>query len=292
MLLGSDEDGGEAATSGTLANTVNTLHPSVSFQPTESGISSAPTINPVKSNIFDPPIQLSNEPTTEEVDNPINTMDHHPFSTPAPVAVVTNLDDTAVGYGYTNITHDDMLEHVDQFGNMLSMVHQPVESIHGCPQSGSADLLFDEVISDFWCGGSGTTNPTPTLVLNIGPSLITGIRVFAATDCPNCDPISFLLESYSDDDDSWKLIASGSFDDAWSEAGILDPPERNPKFASTFGDSRLSMGYVDFAAAYPQFVGTIYSRYRLTFPDLRGSNRYNYFKLGELQLLGGVLVGH
>jgi len=263
--------------------------------------SSAPTTTdpPSPSNTFSlappsaPPstmglFPVSNSPRKDS-DDLISTHDYGNST----LAVAIASSDAATS---PNMTKDD-LEFI-KVDNILARVQQPLESAHGCTQTGVMNL-FDNVISDFSChvpagGPTAHAIPTiPTFIFNTGSSLVTGIRVFAATECYGCDPMSFLVEGYYDADFSWKLIASGLFNDAWSKAGTRDvlPPRRNPKFASTIGSSshgRLTYGFVDFTA-FEHFVPVIYSRYKLQFPGLRYGSETDQLKLGKLQLIGALV---
>ena len=184
----------------------------------------------------------------------------------------------------------DELEEGPQFEkvvNVLTKVLDPIESITGCADTGTQSYLFDNIITEFMCPPPPETRSSdPTFVFNIGPSFIEGIRVFAATQCESCDPISYRLEGSNDEGKTFFLISEGPFDSDWIDQEM--PPRRNSKFASTLGGlDRLSFGYVNFDN-FAGFVPVQYSQYRLAFTQMRGFDTLMW--LGELQLFGSLQI--
>jgi len=179
------------------------------------------------------------------------------------------------------------LAQFEQVANVLTRVPNPIESITGCADTGTERYLFDNIITEFMCPPPAETRSLdPTFVFNIGPSFVDGIRVFAATQCDRCDPISYRLEGSNDEGKTFYLISQGPFDSDWINQEM--PPRRNSKFASTLGGlDRLSFGYANFTT-FDGFVPMQYSHYRIAFTQMRGFKQLMW--LGELQIFGSLEI--
>ena len=193
-------------------------------------------------------------------------------------------------YPMAEESHDGLEEgpQFEQVVNVLTRVPDPIESITGCADTGTERYLFDNIITEFMCPPPPETGSSedPTFLFNIGPSFVDGIRVFAATQCDSCDPVSYRLEGSNDEGKTFFLISMGPFDDDWINQDM--PPRRNSKFASTLGGlDRLSFGQVNFTD-FDGFVSAQYSQYRLAFTQMRGFDKLMW--LGELQLFGSLQV--
>ena len=177
----------------------------------------------------------------------------------------------------------------------LSSAQQSVPSVitslvssDGCastgPQLGDTNL-YDGIISDFFCPPPPNPDPVPPeLVVSADSSIVTGIRVYAATQNEGADPTSYTIDGRTENG-VWIPISNGVFDDDWNDAW------RNPVDAII--DSSFSEGDPDLDFGEAIFVNTgTFSEYRITFPTTRSypaiSPAY-VLRIGELELMG-VLV--
>ena len=110
---------------------------------------------------------------------------------------------------------------------------------------------------------------------SLGPTVVTGLRLFTANDAAERDPGSYLLEgSTSGFGGTWTLISSGA---------LALPEGRNPG-----GNIPI-----DPATHYNQTVlfanSAWYTAYRITFPTLKDATAANSMQIAEVQLLGTVI---
>ena len=160
------------------------------------------------------------------------------------------------------------------------------------PELGDTNL-YDGRISDYYCPKPGDFPDAllPELILKADPSIISEIRVYAATCCVEFDPTSYTIEGLLGNG-QWAVISVGQFNQAWVDAGTIgSPPNRNPgdtEINSTFnaGDPNMSFGFASFVNR------KTYSEYRVTFPTLRfGSDDGYEVRVGELELVGRIVAG-
>jgi hypothetical protein len=102
-------------------------------------------------------------------------------------------------------------------------------------------------------------------------------------------PISYKIEGYTEDG-TFELIGEGFFNEEW--LCTAPPPERNPEgtvINSTFafGDPNLSYGFALFFGN-----SKMYSRYRVTFPNLRSDIKNYPLSIAELELPVMLLLIH
>lgn len=106
-----------------------------------------------------------------------------------------------------------------------------------------------------------------------GPTVITGLKFYAANDAVERDPASYLLEG-----------STGSFDGVFvtiSSGALSLPGTRNDGGNAALNDAASQT--VTFANT------TAYSTYRLTFPTLKDAAGANSMQIAEVQFLGTVV---
>ena len=211
--------------------------------------------------------------------------------------------------------------------NVISSLN-PTPAI-GCfdtgPQQGNT-FLYDGFISNYVCppsssSGSGSSSGgvqvLPELIVQSkGPSILSGIRVYANTGSASQDPTSFAIDGRRPTTDAanndWIPIAAGQFNPEWINGSTLTlglPPVRNnaeDEINSSFeeGDVRHSFGYASFEnnGLNNNNVG-VFGEYRVRFPTLRGdtgsgngggtgggtSGGVYMLQIGELELVGELV---
>ena len=206
--------------------------------------------------------------------------------------------------------------------NVISSLN-PTPAI-GCfdtgPQQGNT-FLYDGFISNYVCPPSSSSSSgvqvLPELVVQSkGPSILSGIRVYANTGSASQDPTSFTIDGRrptTDATDDWIPIAAGQFNAEWIHGASLTPglpPVRNnaeDEINSSFeeGDVRHSFGYASFeknGLVNNNNVG-VFGEYRVRFPTLRGdtgsgngggtgggtSGGVYMLQIGELELVGELV---
>jgi hypothetical protein len=106
----------------------------------------------------------------------------------------------------------------------------------------------------------------------VGPTLVTGLRIYTANDAEERDPADYLLEGSNNDGASYTTISSGA---------LALPTERaNSLFV--FDPTQQPMQEIRFAN------GLGFTSYRLTFAHVKNDNTANSLQLGEIELLGVV----
>ena len=206
--------------------------------------------------------------------------------------------------------------------NVISSLN-PTPAI-GCfdtgPQQGNT-FLYDGFISNYVCPPSSSSSSgvqvLPELIVQSkGPSILSGIRVYANTGSASQDPTSFTIDGRrptTDATDDWIPIAAGQFNAEWIHGASLTPglpPVRNnaeDEINSSFeeGDVRHSFGYASFeknGLVNNNNVG-VFGEYRVRFPTLRGdtgsgngggtgggtSGGVYMLQIGELELVGELV---
>ena len=170
-----------------------------------------------------------------------------------------------------------------QAQNVITVPGDPVELVNGVndgdansgppPAAEGVEHAIDGVTQkylNFLDLGSGFA-VTPSL----GPTVVTGLRLFTANDAVERDPASYLLEgSTSGFGGAWTLISTGA---------LALPDGRNA------GGSIA----IDPAVHFNQTVlfanSAWYTSYRITFPTLKDAAAANSMQIAELQLLGTVI---
>lgn len=111
---------------------------------------------------------------------------------------------------------------------------------------------------------------TGVVVTPAAPSIVTGLKLYAANDAPERDPFTYTLEGTNAANPTalgtlWSLISSG-------DTGLQTDPGR---FVA--GPAISFTNVAD------------YTSYRLLFPTVRDSATANSMQIGEIELLGSIV---
>lgn len=111
---------------------------------------------------------------------------------------------------------------------------------------------------------------TPALGAESSGTVVTALRVYAANDAPDRDPINYVLEGSNDDGASFTLISSNS---------LSLPTVRN---AGGLALEPLTQGVQEarFSNDRP------YKTYRIVFNDVKNNTAANSVQIGEIELIG------
>ena len=104
---------------------------------------------------------------------------------------------------------------------------------------------------------------------SVGPTVVTGLRLYTANDAVERDPASYVLEGGSADG-SFTLISEGD----------LDLPEERNAGGDIAIDDTLVFQELSFAN------DEAYDSYRLTFPTLRDADAANSMQIAEVEFVG------
>jgi hypothetical protein len=140
---------------------------------------------------------------------------------------------------------------------------------------GVANALNDDTLKYLNYGTDGNTDAGFTgpvgleVTLQGGPAVVTGMRIYAANDATERDPIDYKLEG-SNDATTFTTISTGalSLPLARNEANLALDPLAQANQEISFSNS----------------AG--YSTYRLTFTNVRNNTTANSVQIGEVELLG------
>ncbi|MGH8245939.1 MAG: hypothetical protein ACREUU_05850, partial [Gammaproteobacteria bacterium] len=132
------------------------------------------------------------------------------------------------------------------------------------------DRLTQKYLNFLDLGSGFATAPS------VGGTIAQGIRFYTANDAEARDPASYTLEgSVSGLGGPWTMIASGP---------LALPSGRNPGGANPINPATQFNQLVEFSNC------ALYSSYRVTFPTLKNAAAANSMQIGEVELLGIIIV--
>jgi hypothetical protein len=113
-------------------------------------------------------------------------------------------------------------------------------------------------------------------------SIVEGIRVYAHNNCPDCDPVKYMIEGRTDSASPWVLIAEGDFD--WIDLNTRPSNDLGLPIVSSYSsrDTNLSGSEGWFSNA------AVFLEYKVTFPQRRNIDAAS-LQFGEIELKGKIL---
>ena len=159
----------------------------------------------------------------------------------------------------------------------------------GCNSLDKPWNTFDGTTTQYACDRRGMNNVTDEATFQIPGIIVTPehgqltipkeFRMYPASSCVGCDPLTYILEGRLDSTSPWISIASGDLPGV-SERNV-EGIEINSAYES--GDSSLSFTSV----AYPS-NSAAYLDYRISFPQTRASTA-NWMRWAEIEIAGVML---
>lgn len=110
----------------------------------------------------------------------------------------------------------------------------------------------------------------------VGPTIVTGLRIYTANDAAERDPAKYKLEGSNDGGPPYTIISQGALDLPG------DPALDNFRNAQDQPLSTPGLNYqtINFSNS------TSYTSYQLTFPTVKDDTTANAMQIGEVELLG------
>ena len=150
----------------------------------------------------------------------------------------------------------------------------------GCDNEDTDNRATDGTTVKFYCQrtGSATTGLLITPFHN-RLSIAHGLRVYAANNCPSCDPVSYIFEGRTNASSDWVMIGQGDL--PWKDSSNDGNNVLGLDISSTYknGDSTIAHTEVSFSNVL------YYMQYRLTWTDTRNSNS-NKLQFSEIEVPG------
>jgi len=142
---------------------------------------------------------------------------------------------------------------------------EPVESVFdigstvttfGCYDSNEGNWALDGTTTKYQCDRTGMLNEPTGLVITPSHqrlSIAEGLRVYASNNCPNCDPVSYIIEGRTGSTSNWVQISQGDL--LW-KALTLFPRNGNQDvdIGSSYTDGDGSLKYTEVSFYNPDFV--------------------------------------
>ena len=207
--------------------------------------------------------------------------------TPIGTPTVGSGDTTGMGTSWTDATPnfgpavdvtdpDDPVQEVRGTDDDDSLVGGVPGTVAAPPAAENQTMAFNNQTQkylNFGEFGSGVIVTVDAEGVGNGSLPVNGIRIYTANDAEARDPTSYVLEG-SNDGTTWSMISQGP---------LSLPAARNGGGAVAINPATQANQAVAFLNS------TVYTNYRVTFPNIKNSAGTNSMQVAEIELLSGVI---
>jgi len=226
---------------------------------------------------YDPDFNSTPPPTLPPVPATPSPITPAPI-TPAPITPVPT--DAPVTSKPTNSPVTQIPTSTQLSGEFTNTIFDTESSVESVACSASNSRAFDQTTEKWFCGMDASSAEASGIIISPSHGLMSiakKLRVYTANNCPDCDPISYIVSGRVDISSSWVQISAGD---------LPDFPGRNNRglpIISTYenADPDRASVQVDLSSNTESFFD-----YKLQFPATRGSTT---IQASEIELPGWLI---